>query len=106
MKRKYLRTWRSSLLTFAIAVFMVGSLVILPTVFAKIGVNLDQFQNGDPPPTGANWANGSINAQNSAYHEGNSIPFRYFITGVGAGETHFFTINWEYKKGGRLHMIF
>jgi hypothetical protein len=101
MKRKYLKTWRTSLFTFAIALSMLASLVILPSVFAKVGVNLDQFQNGHPPPTGAQWSNGSINAQNSVYHEGQSVPFRYFITGVGAGETHFFTINWEYKKGGK-----
>lgn len=100
MKRKYLITWRT-LLMFSVIGLLVGSSILLPTVFAKIGVNLDQFQNGHPPPTGANWANGSINAQNSEYHEGQSIPFRYFITGVEAGSTHFFTINWEYKKGGK-----
>jgi hypothetical protein len=101
MKRKHLKTWRSSLFTFAIGLSMVASLIFLPTVFAKIGVNLDQFQNGHPPPTGANWANGSINAQNSLFHEGESVPFRYFITGLKGITTHHFTIQWEYKKGGK-----
>jgi hypothetical protein len=101
MNRKNLKTWRASLFTFAIALSMVASVVILPTVFAKIGVNLDQFQNGHPPPTGAQWANGSINSSNSAYHEGESIPFRYFVTGLKGGTTHFFTIQWDYKKGGK-----
>jgi hypothetical protein len=101
MKRKYLKTWRSSLFTFTIGLSMVASLVILPSVFAKVGVNLDQFQNGHPPPTGANWSNGNINAQNSVYHEGQSVPFRYFVTGVAAGSAHFFTIQMDYKKGGK-----
>jgi hypothetical protein len=101
MKRKYLKTWRSSLFTFAIGLSMVATLIFLPTVFAKVGVNLDQFQNGHPPPTGANWSNGNINAQNSVYHEGQSVPFRYFVTGVAAGSNHFFTIQMDYKKGGK-----
>jgi hypothetical protein len=101
MKRKYLKTWRSSLFTFAIGLSMVATLIFLPTVFAKVGVNLDQFQNGHPPPTGANWSNGSINAQNSAYHEGNSVPYRYFVTGLEAGSSHFFTLQMEYSKGGK-----
>lgn len=101
MKRKYLKTWRTSLFTLAISLSMLASLVILPSVFAKVGVNLDQFQNGHPPPTGANWANGNINAQNSVYHEGQSVPFRYFVTGVAANSSHFFTIQMDYKKGGK-----
>ncbi len=102
MNRKYLKTWRSSLFTFAIGLSMLASLVLLPTVFAKVGVNLDQFQNGHPPPTGANWSNGNINAQNSIYREGQSVPFRYFVTGVTTGGTsHFFTIQMDYKKGGK-----
>jgi hypothetical protein len=101
MKRKYLKTWRTSLFTFAIALSMLASLVILPSVFAKVGVNLDQYQNGHPPPTGANWANGNINAQNSVYREGQSVPFRYFVTGVTAGSAHFYTIQMDYKKGGK-----
>lgn len=101
MNPKKLRTWRSSLFAFVVSLSMIATLVVLPAVFAKIGVNLDQFQNGNPPPSGASWSNGSINASNSVYHEGQSIPFRYFVTDVPAGSTHFFTIQWEFKKGGQ-----
>jgi hypothetical protein len=100
MKKKYLRRWRTSLVTFATVSLLVVGTVVLPTVFAKIGVNLDQYQNGNPLGTNAGWANGSINASNSVYREGQSIPFRYFITGVTAGSSHHFTIQMEYKKGG------
>lgn len=101
MSRKTLKTWRGPLFVLAMTVVLLTSLFVIPTVFAKIGVNLDQFQNGQPVGTGAAWNNGSINAQNSAYREGQSIPFRYFITGVTPNSEHFFTINWEYKKGGK-----
>jgi hypothetical protein len=100
MKRK-LKTWRGPLFVLATTVVLLTSLFVIPTVFAKIGVNLDQFQNGKPVGTGANWANGSINAQNSAYNEGNSVPYRYFVTGVEAASSHFFTIQMEYSKGGK-----
>lgn len=80
---------------------LLTSLFVIPTVFAKVGVNLDQFQNGQPVGTGANWSNGSINGQNSAYNEGNSVPYRYFVTGVAAGSAHFFTLQMEYSKGGK-----
>ena len=100
MKRK-LKTWRVPLFMLALTTALIAGSLFLPTVLAKVGVNLDQFQNGHPPPTGANWANGNINAQNSVYHEGQSIPFRYFATGVAAGSSHFYTIQMDYKKGGK-----
>jgi len=100
MKKK-LRRWRGRLFVLATTVVLLTSLFVIPTVFAKIGVNLDQFQNGQPVGTNAAWSNGSINGQNSAYNEGNSVPYRYFVTGVTAGSAHFFTLQMEYSKGGK-----
>jgi hypothetical protein len=65
-----------------------------------IGTNLDQLQNGTITKT-PEWSNGSINNQNSCYSEGDVVPYRYFVTGVGPGELHFFTINFEFTKGGK-----
>jgi hypothetical protein len=51
MKRK-LKTWRVPLFMLAMTAALILSSLVLPMVLAKVGVNLDQFQNGHPPPTG------------------------------------------------------
>jgi hypothetical protein len=51
MKRK-LKTWRVPLFMLAMTAALILSSLVLPTVLAKVGVNLDQFQKGHPPPTG------------------------------------------------------
>jgi len=63
------------------------------------GTDLDQLQNGTTS-TPAEWANGDINKNNSCYSEGNSVPFRYFVTGTTTGSQHYFTISMEWTKGG------
>lgn len=70
------------------------------TTFAvAINVNLDQLQNGTMSAS-PEWANGNINTSNSCYSEGDGVPFRYFVTGASGGEEHFFTINFQWTKGG------
>ena len=63
-----------------------------------VGTNLDQLQNGtdtkDPE-----WSNGDINGQNSCYAEGDSIPFRYFLTGLDPEVRYTFSIQHQWTKG-------
>ncbi len=64
------------------------------------GTNLDQLHNG-AGSKGAEWANGNINAQNSCYAEGDVVPYRYFVSGLGPVGEHTFTINFEFTKAGK-----
>src|SRR5436309_9019959 len=69
------------------------------TTFTDAGVNLDQLQNGTLSKT-PEWANGDINKQNSCYAEGDVVPYRYFVTTLGAVTPHSFTIQFQFTKGG------
>ncbi|MCM2271759.1 MAG: hypothetical protein NDJ18_04300, partial [candidate division Zixibacteria bacterium] len=66
---------------------------------AAPSLNLDQLHNGTMSSS-PEWANGNINTTNSCYSEGNSVPFRYFVAGTGAGTQHSFVISMEWTKGG------
>ena len=48
-----------------------------------IGTNLDQLHNGTISKS-PEWANGDINNQNSFYAEGDAVPYRYFLSGLGS----------------------
>ncbi len=65
-----------------------------------IGTNLDQLHNGTASQS-PEWANGNINTTNSCYSEGDSVPYRYFVTGLGAIASHTFTIQFDFTKGGK-----
>lgn len=69
------------------------------TFMMNIGTALSQLQNGTMTQN-PEWANGNINTNNSCYGEGSAVPYRYFITGTSGGEEHFFTINFQWTKGG------
>jgi len=80
----------------------------------NLGYNLDQCQNGKFTNVTSfvtnlntacgvgpdqDWANGDINGQNSAYREGDSIPYRLIITGISDG-MHTVTLEHEFTKAG------
>ena len=52
---------------------------------SNAGVNLDQWANGSPAPTGESWQNGNLNGNNSTYAERRAVPFRLAIEGLTAG---------------------
>src|SRR3972149_5697585 len=64
--------------------------------------NLDQVRNGtvispiDPP----NWVNGNLNASQSHYVEGHSIPYRLVLTNLGIG-AHNVKIEWDIKHSDK-----
>jgi uncharacterized repeat protein (TIGR01451 family) len=66
---------------------------------SNAGANLDQWANGQTPPTGESWQNGNLNGNNSAYAEGKAVPFRLAIEGLTPG-THFITIQYDFTAGG------
>src|SRR6185369_16867330 len=64
--------------------------------FLKASGNLDQVRNGtaaapiDPP----DWVNGNAGASNAHYREGESIPYRLYLTGLSVG-SHTVFIEWD-----------
>src|SRR5512138_1071313 len=67
-----------------------------PLAAGSLTVNLDQCANDTTPCT---WQNGDLNGNNSAYAEGDVVPFRLAIEGLTAG-THSFHINYDFTAGG------
>jgi uncharacterized repeat protein (TIGR01451 family) len=65
------------------------------TALTSVGVNLDQFAN----LPGQGWQNGDLNGNNSAYSEGDVVPFRLAIEGLAAGQ-HTIHLNHDFVTGG------
>jgi LPXTG-motif cell wall-anchored protein len=61
-----------------------------------LNVNLDQCANLTTPCT---WQNGSLNQNNSAYAEGEVVPFRLAIEDLDPG-THTIHLNYDFTSGG------
>jgi uncharacterized repeat protein (TIGR01451 family) len=61
----------------------------------SVNVNLDQFAN----LPGQGWQNGDLNGNNSAYGEGDVVPFRLAIEGLAAGQ-HTIHLNYDFLTGG------
>jgi uncharacterized repeat protein (TIGR01451 family) len=61
----------------------------------SVNVNLDQFAN----LPGQGWQNGDLNGNNSAYGEGDVVPFRLAIEGLTAGQ-HTIHLNYDFLTGG------
>jgi uncharacterized repeat protein (TIGR01451 family) len=60
----------------------------------SINVNLDQFAN----KPGQGWQNGDLNGNNSAYGEGDVVPFRLALEGLSAG-SHTIHLNHDFLAG-------
>ena len=65
------------------------------TALTSLGVNLDQFAN----LPGQGWQNGDLNGNNSAYGEGDVVPFRLAIEGLAAGQ-HTIHLNYDFLTSG------
>jgi hypothetical protein len=55
-----------------------------------------QFANSEP----LTWQNGNLHSGNSHYTEGDSVPFRYEITGLPENASIEFHIYYDFTKGG------
>src|SRR5512143_3256516 len=62
----------------------------------SLNVDLDQCANQTTP---CSWQNGDLNGNNSAYAEGDVVPFRLAIEGLSAG-SHSIHINYDFTAGG------
>ena len=65
------------------------------TALTALSVNLDQFAN----LPGQGWQNGDLNGNNSAYGEGDVVPFRLALEGLAAGQ-HTIHLNYDFLTGG------
>lgn len=87
---------------FAVALFFLATGV----AFAAASINLDQCANGPInaplPCTGAQWQNGSLNAQNSHYTENDSSPYRAVLSGMTVGDLVTITIQYAFTTSS-LH---
>jgi uncharacterized repeat protein (TIGR01451 family) len=61
----------------------------------SLNVDLDQWAN----KPGQGWQNGDLNKNNSAYREGDVVPFRLAIEGLTAGQ-HTIHLNYDFTAGG------
>ncbi len=65
---------------------------------AGLNVDVDQCGNLATPCT---WQNGNLNSSNSAYAEGDVVPFRLAIENLPAG-SHTIHLNYELISGGHV----
>src|SRR5207244_7072383 len=65
------------------------------------GASLDQWGNGPFSTPSGSWQNGDLNANNSHYREGNSVPFRTTMTGVSTSGTHTLDIQYDTVVSGK-----
>ncbi len=65
-----------------------------PDARTSLNVDLDQYANED-----AAWQNGDLNGSNSAYNEGDVVPFRLALEGLSPG-SHTIHINYDFTAGG------
>jgi hypothetical protein len=49
----------------------------------------------------SSWQTGNLNQNNSAYAEGDSVPYRATLTGLTPGETYLVMIEWDSLEGGK-----
>src|SRR5262245_12505517 len=99
-------------LMLAALVLVYGAVVVgFPGgAFAAGGANLDQCANGafgstqDCPGAAAsdgNWQNGDLNANNSHFREGDSVPFRIVFSGLSGSNS--VTIHWQVTNTPAQH---
>ena len=69
---------------------------------AHANEQIQQFANAGTPA----WQNGNLNSVNSAYVEGDSIPYRYEITAIPANGSVIFEMHYDFTKGGQHALDF
>jgi len=77
-----------------------------PALARASGGNLDQGANGELTTdlsqiqNPVDWVNGDLNAGNSHYIEGHSVPYRLILTGLSLGP-HIVHIEWDIRDQGK-----
>jgi hypothetical protein len=64
--------------------------------------NLDQARNGSAsnPTNPVAWVNGNLNASQSHFVEGYSVPYRVIIDGLVSGQCYCIRIEWDIRHSG------
>lgn len=73
---------------------------------AKPSLGLEQCANlGTTCDTAhsSNWQTGNLGSSNSAYPEGDSVPFRSVISGLTSGRTYLVSLEWDSTENGGHH---
>ncbi|XZF16585.1 T9SS type A sorting domain-containing protein [Chitinophagaceae bacterium MMS25-I14] len=86
-------------------------LVALTTGFCNFSngqsSNMDQGANGQlSSPATVTWQNGNLNANNSHYIEGQSVPYRLIMSGLPVGTPVTVTMNFDITHGGKYAIDF
>src|SRR5512138_2354987 len=87
------------LMALGMGTILNGAAAPAPAVQSASGslnVNLDQCANDTTP---CSWQNGDLNGNNSAYAEGDVVPFRLAVEGLSSGQ-HSIHINYDFTAGG------
>ena len=79
---------------------------VATTSFTDAGASaqLDDWTDGKAPDAiggNENWGNGDLNAQNSHYFEGDSVPFRATFADLVVGQTYTITLSYDTTKAGK-----
>ena len=73
---------------------------------AEAGTALTQCANGplatpvDCTEANGAWITGNIGSSKGHYAEGEVVPYRLYLTGIGIGAGRTATIEWDTTKGG------
>ena len=84
----------SNLSSFNLTATGLDSHLTATTTFTDVGSTLSQFSN---LPT-TNYQTGSLNGVNSAYVEGNSVPFRYLVSDLREGAAVVLDIIYQFQS--------
>src|SRR5262245_45532390 len=70
---------------------------------ANPAANIDQWASGGIVDTVPTWQNGNLNANNSTYFEGDSVPFRGVLTNLVSGHSYSIEVNWDTTESSGTH---
>ena len=73
---------------------------------AKPSISLEQCSNLGTTcdvAHSANWQTGNLGSSNSAYPEGDSVPFRSVMSGLTSGQTYLVSLEWDSTEMGGHH---
>ncbi len=78
------------------------SKLLASTKFLDQTVDLDQCSNGNPQfvDLHCDWQNGNLNHTNSDYSEGDSVPYRLFLSTLDPSVSHTIHINYDFTQDG------
>lgn len=105
MTKYKIRYWAIHIVAITIIFFALA--ITVTTVYAAIGVNLEQCANGSDglnttcvKQGSAGWVNGQVGTNKSRYFEGDYLPYRRVYTGLTNGWNYCFGMSYDLAQGG------